>query len=139
MSPTPYTRIKVLNESDTTKIQARGNIASLNYARNDEYKTKYNSTENSCYSGLFMSCKSLIKAPDLVATSLSKSCYMFMFSGCTNLKYIKCDATDISASNCTFEWVRGVASTGDFYTPASTAWSSGISGIPAGWTRHEIT
>ena len=139
MSPTPYTRIKVLNESDTTKIQARGNIASLNYARNDEYKTKYNTTENSCYIGLFMSCKSLIKAPDLVATSLSKSCYMSMFSGCANLKYIKCDATDISASNSTFEWVRGVSSTGDFYTPASTSWSSGISGIPSGWTRHDIT
>ena len=138
MSPTPYTRIKVLNESDTTKIQARGNIASLNYARNDEYKTKYNSTENSCYSGLFMSCKSLVKAPDLVATLLSKSCYMFMFSGCTNLKYIKCLATNISASNCTNEWVRGVSSTGDFYTPASTTWSSGISGIPSGWTRHDI-
>lgn len=138
-SPTPYTRIKVLNESDTTKIQARGNIASLNYVYNDEYKTKYNSTENSCYSGLFMSCKSLIKAPDLVATSLSKSCYMLMFKGCTNLKYIKCLATNISASNCTDEWVRGVSSKGDFYTPASTNWSSGISGIPSGWTRHDIT
>lgn len=139
MSPIPYTRIKVLNESAATKIQARGNIASLNYARYDEYKTKYNSTEDSCYSGLFMSCKSLIKAPDLVATSLSKICYMFMFSGCTNLKYIKCLATNISASNCTNEWVRGVSATGNFYTPASTTWSSGISGIPQGWTRHDIT
>ena len=139
MSPTPYTRIKVLNESDATKIQARGNIASLNYALYDEYKTKYNSTENSCYLGLFMSCKSLIKAPDLVATTLSKTCYMDMFSGCANLKYIKCDATDISASNCTFEWVRGVATAGNFYTPASTNWTSGISGIPQGWTRHDIT
>lgn len=139
MSPTPYTRIKVLNESDTTKIQARGNIASLNYALYDEYKTKYNSTKDSCYLGLFTSCKSLVKAPDLVATSLSKSCYMTMFKGCTNLKYIKCDATDISASNCTFEWVWGVASKGDFYTPASTNWTSGVSGIPSGWTRHDIT
>ena len=139
MSPTPYTRIKVLNESDATKIQARGNIASLNYALYDEYKTKYNSTKDSCYLGLFTSCKSLVKAPDLVATSLSKSCYMTMFKGCTNLKYIKCDATDISASNCTFEWVWGVASKGDFYTPASTNWTSGISGIPSGWTRHDIT
>ena len=139
MSPTPYTRIKVLNESDATKIQARGNIASLNYALYDEYKTKYNSTKDSCYLGLFMSCKSLIKAPDLVATSLSKSCYLHMFKGCTNLKYIKCDATDVSASNCTFEWVWGVASKGDFYTPASTTWTSGISGIPSGWTRHDIT
>ena len=139
MSPIPYTRIKVLNESDTTKIQARGNIASLNYALYDEYKTKYNSTENSCYLGLFMSCKSLIKAPDLVATTLSKSCYMSMFHGCTNLKYIKCLATDISASKCTLEWFRGVATTGDFYTPASTRWTTGESGIPQGWTRHDIT
>ena len=139
MSPIPYTRIKVLNESDATKIQARGNIASLNYALYDEYKTKYNSTENSCYLGLFMSCKSLIKAPDLVASSLSKSCYMSMFHGCTNLKYIKCLATDISASNCTFEWVWGVASKGNFYTPASTNWTTDISGIPQGWTRHDIT
>ena len=139
MSPTPYTRIKVLNESDTTKIQARGNIASLNYALYDEYKTKYNSTENSCYLGLFMSCKSLIKAPDLVATTLSKSCYMDMFKGCTNLKYIKCLATDISASNCTFEWVWGVASKGNFYTPTSTNWTTGRDGIPTGWTRHDVT
>ena len=139
MSPTPYTRIKVLNESDATKIQARGNIASLNYALYDEYKTKYNSTENSCYLGLFMSCKSLIKAPDLVATTLSKSCYMDMFSGCTNLKHIKCDATDISASNCTFEWVWNVASKGNFYTPTSTNWTTGRDGIPQGWTRHDIT
>ena len=139
MSPTPYTRIKVLNESDTTKIQARGNIASLNYALYDEYKTKYNSTKNSCYLGLFMSCKSLIKAPDLVATTLSKSCYMDMFSGCKNLKYIKCLATDISASNCTIGWVRGVATTGDFYAPASTNWTKDINGIPSGWTRHDIT
>lgn len=139
MSPTPYTRIKVLNESDATKIQARGNIASLNYALYDEYKTKYNSTKDSCYLGLFMSCKSLIKAPDLVATVLSKSCYMTMFHGCTNLKYIKCNATDISATNCTSDWVRGVASKGDFYAPTSTNWTSGISGIPQGWTRHDIT
>ena len=139
MSPIPHTRIKVLNESDATKIQARGNIASLNYALYDEYKTKYNSTENSCYLNLFMSCKSLIKAPDLVATSLSKSCYLSMFKGCTNLKYIKCLATDISASNCTLQWVWNVASKGDFYTPASTNWTSGISGIPKGWTRHDIT
>ena len=110
-----------------------------NQSHNDEYKTKYNSTENSCYLGLFMSCKSLIKAPDLVASSLSKSCYMSMFHGCTNLKYIKCLATDISASNCTFEWVWGVASKGNFYTPASTNWTTDISGIPQGWTRHDIT
>ena len=61
-----------------------------------------------------------------------------MFYGCTNLKYIKCLATDTSASNCTNGWIIGISSTGDFYTPAATIWTSGINGIPTGWTRHDV-
>lgn len=140
-SPTPYTHIRVLNESTSTKIQARGNIASLSYAKDDVYKTNYyNTLPDACYVGLFMGCKSLVKAPDLPAGNLSKLCYRSMFSGCTNLKYIYSAATNISASNCTLEWVKGVASTGDFYaqSPAIVNWTTGDNGIPAGWTRHQI-
>ena len=139
-NPTPYTHIRVLNESTNTKIQARGNIASLNYASNDEYKTNYyNTLPEACYVGLFMGCKSLVKAPDLPAVNLSKLCYRSMFSGCTNLKYIYSAAANM-ASNCTLEWVKGVASTGDFYaqSPAIVNWTTGDNGIPAGWTRHQI-
>ena len=93
----------------------------------------------SCYIMMFYGCKSLTHAPELPATTLVDGCYYSMFSGCTKLNYVKCLATDISAANCTFEWVRGVSSTGNFYTPASTNWTSGISGIPQGWTRHDIT
>lgn len=137
-SPTPYTRIKVLNESTNTKIQARGNIASLNYASNDRYKTDYIYLPYACYLGLFMSCESLVKAPELRAINLSKLCYMSMFHGCTNLKYISCYANDKSADNCTFEWVKGVSATGDFYALNSAAWSSDDNGIPSGWTRHNV-
>ena len=61
-----------------------------------------------------------------------------MFNGCNKLNYVKCLATDISAANCTASWLEGVATTGDFYTPAATNWTTDESGIPTGWTRHDI-
>lgn len=92
-----------------------------------------------CYIYMFSSCTSLTQAPELPATTLVKDCYLYMFYGCTKLNYVKCLATDASTTGYTHYWLDGVSSTGDFYTPASTTWSSGISGIPAGWTRHDIT
>ena len=57
-----------------------------------------------------------------------------MFDGCTNLNYIKCLATNISASYCTRYWVVGVASTGTFVkNPNMTSWPTGNSGIPTRW------
>jgi hypothetical protein len=58
-----------------------------------------------------------------------------MFSGCTNLSAVTCLATDISAKECTIEWLDGVAATGTFTTPSSTNWSTDADGIPDGWTR----
>ena len=61
-----------------------------------------------------------------------------MFSGCSSLNYIKCLATDISATDCTGNWVSGVASTGTFVKNASmTSWTEGTSGIPNGWTVQD--
>ena len=93
----------------------------------------------SCCSYMFKGCTSLTQAPELPATTLTKECYSFMFEGCTRLNYVKCLATDVSAYSCTFSWLYGVATTGDFYTPASTNWKTGGNGIPQGWTRHDIT
>ena len=92
-----------------------------------------------CYYAMFYDCKSLTKAPELPATTLVDSCYTYMFSGCTKINYVKCLATNIFATNCTRNWLSNVSSTGDFYTPAATKWKSGSDGIPAGWTRHDIT
>ena len=88
-----------------------------------------------CYFCMFQGCTSLTSAPVLPATTLVERCYYYMFQGCTNLNYIKCLTTNISASNCTYNWVDGVAATGTFVTPSSTNWSTGVSGIPEGWTR----
>lgn len=88
-----------------------------------------------CYASMFFSCTSLTTAPTLPATTLSDNCYYQMFYGCTKLNYIKCLATNISAYNCTYNWVNGVAATGTFVKAADmTGWTTGIEGIPTGWT-----
>ena len=91
-----------------------------------------------CYSNMFCDCRSLTVAPELPATNLITQCYFNMFNGCNNLNYIKCLATDISASNCTNSWVSYVPSTGTFVKAASmTGWTTGDNGIPKGWTVQD--
>ena len=91
-----------------------------------------------CYEGMFKGCTNLTTAPTLPALGTRQGCYYQMFSGCTNLSSVTCLATDIYATECTSNWLDGVASTGTFYCPSSTQWSSGSSGIPNGWTRVNI-
>ena len=87
-----------------------------------------------CYRGMFQGCTSLVATPELSATTLVENCYRAMFYGCKKLNYIKCLATDISASECTYSWVYGVPSTGTFVKKTSMeGWSSGTDGIPNGW------
>ena len=94
---------------------------------------------HNCYNSMFRGCTSLTTAPELPATtSLGRYCYQAMFMGCTSLNYIKCLATDISATDCTSYWVSGVASTGTFVkNPDMTSWPTGVSGIPTGWTVQD--
>ena len=88
-----------------------------------------------CYLAMFTRCTSLTTAPDLPATTLANECYYNMFAKCSSLNYIKCLATDISASNCTTYWVETVAASGTFVkNPAMSSWPTGFDGIPEGWT-----
>lgn len=88
-----------------------------------------------CYQYMFWGCTSLTTAPELPATTLANSCYSNMFRGCTSLNYIKCLATDISAYDCTYYWVLSVSSSGTFVKAASmNDWTTGVNGIPSGWT-----
>lgn len=90
---------------------------------------------SSCCNQMFYGCSSLATAPTLPATYLSQGCYTQMFQGCSSLNSITCLATNISASNCVYNWVSGVAATGTFKKNGSmTSWPSGSSGIPTGWT-----
>ena len=90
-----------------------------------------------CYRGMFSGCTSLETAPELPVTSLAPSCYHTMFKDCTSLNHIKCLATDLGNNNTT-AWLQGVSPTGTFETPSTTPWTTGISGIPEGWTRVDV-
>ena len=89
---------------------------------------------SSCYRNMFSGCTGLTTAPVLPATKLEYGCYTRMFLGCTRLSSIKCLATDISATECTKDWVQGVAASGTFTKAASmSSWTTGNHGIPSGW------
>ena len=91
----------------------------------------------SCYYHMFANCRSLSKAPDLPATTLANSCYYRMFMGCQNLRYVKCLATDISASNCLTNWLDRTMLSGTFITADTPpAWTLDQNGIPSGWNVY---
>ena len=91
-----------------------------------------------CYWDMFSGCKNLENAPVLPATELATYCYKRMFQGCAKVDRIVCLATDISANECTCEWVDGVAEKGVFYKAKGMEdWTIGINGIPEGWTVKE--
>lgn len=99
-----------------------------------------NRLTSSCYYNMFYNCTSLTTAPELPATTLANNCYQQMFQGCTSLNYIKCLATDISANSCTYNWLANVKSTGTFVKNANmTGWTTGINGIPNGWTVQDAS
>ena len=88
-----------------------------------------------CYGNMFFSCVSLSAAPYLPSTSLARDSYYCMFYNCSSLNYIKCLATDISASDCTTNWVKNVPANGTFVKDANmSSWTTGVNGIPDGWT-----
>jgi hypothetical protein len=88
----------------------------------------------SCYASMFQGCTSLTDNPELPATTLVVSCYASMFYGCTSLYTVTCLATDISATNCTDNWLYNVEEEGTFTKATSMqSWPTGASGIPSGW------
>lgn len=113
-----------------------GNIMSL--LDKDNYATLTTLPYDDTFAELFKDNEWITHADgkDLVlpATKLRKDCYFQMFYGCTRLNHIVCRATDVSAGNCTYEWMYNVAEKGTFVKASSTAWPEGKNGIPDGWT-----
>lgn len=90
---------------------------------------------NYCYNGMFRACTGLTTSPVLSANTLVNGCYNGMFWECSSLNSINCRAHNgISDSNST-NWVNGVAATGTFTKHGRAFdWSTGVNGIPDGWT-----
>lgn len=90
---------------------------------------------SSCYRRMFQGCTALTKSPDLPALTLLSNSYEYMFVSCSKLASIKMLATDVSASNCLLGWVNAIKSSGTFYKNKDATWTTtGISGVPSGWT-----
>jgi hypothetical protein len=93
-----------------------------------------------CYEGMFFGCSGLTSAPELPATTLANYCYYQMFYNCSSLNRIKCLATEISATDCTKDWVKNVASSGTFVkNPNMSDWTTGVNGIPTNWTVQDAS
>ena len=98
-----------------------------------------------CYCYMFANCTSLTTAPILPALTLVEGCYYQMFyhnktNTYSKLSSVTCLATDISATDCTKEWLHRVSQSGTFTAPDGTAWTSDSeSGIPTGWTLVSTT
>lgn len=92
-----------------------------------------------CYISMFQGCTALTQAPRLPATTLATRCYYNMFKVCFKLKEVRISATE-TAEDALYYWLDGVSATGDFYcNPNATIFPrNSISGIPSGWTRHDI-
>jgi len=124
---TPFTSVADFNVS--------GNILSAAFGHNYASHTAFDNNATVQY--LFANNTHLLSAKDMIldVTTLGANCYSHLFDGCSNLNYITCYATDISASNCTDSWVNGVAASGTFVkNTAMTNWTTGTSGVPSGWT-----
>ena len=88
-----------------------------------------------CYYSMFVGCTNLVNAPTLPATTLASGCYRYMFKGCSSLNYIKAMFTTTPSTEYTSDWVDGVAASGTFIKNSAATWTTtGVNGIPSGWT-----
>ena len=122
-----------------------------------------------CYHSMFCGCASLTAAPELPALTLPEGAYYSMFSACyglttvqgimaetmatsaccqsmfnscLRLNYVKCLATDISGTDCTKNWLNRVPGSSDrifVKHPNMSSWTTGVNGIPEGWTVQDAT
>lgn len=90
-------------------------------------------TEQSCYEGMFKNCTSIEIAPTLLATSLSTDCYKEMFYGCSSLNEIIIKSEDLLGEDYSYNWVYGVAQEGTFKPVTGIEHETGVHGCPTNW------
>ena len=90
-----------------------------------------------CYYNMYRGCTSITSADLSSARTIDTHACENMFYGCSSLAYVKCLATDISATDCLTNWLSGVSSTGTFIQASGVTWPRGASGIPTGWLAYD--
>ncbi len=91
-----------------------------------------------CYGYMFYGCTALTDAPELPATKLASACYEYMFKDCTSLDSIKVHFHNWHPSG-TSGWLTNVAKKGTFIAPEALKDTCGVSYIPKGWIRINLT
>lgn len=97
--------------------------------------------EQGCYFSMFQSCTALTTPPLLPAPVLAPICYLSMFYGCTSLTHLVCLATDISATNCVYNILANIRTTGYFYKSpdiSASTWES-TQETPTRWQIRDYT
>lgn len=93
-----------------------------------------------CYRGMFQKT-AITRAPELLAETIAKTSYRYMFYGCSKLNYIKCLGTnpnpDKDNGNTNNFTGGGVAASGTFIKKTNVSWPTGANGIPSGWTVQQ--
>ena len=99
-----------------------------------------------CYSNMFEGCGQISEAPHLPATELVDRCYKKMFNECSILYQVTCLATTINGTDCTKEWLNGVADHSPDGSPSTFTKAKDANcwdnldygyGIPWGWSVNE--
>ena len=132
----------ILPALSLTPLCYRNMFAGTNITRGPELPAT--TLADYCYTNMFINAKQLEVAPDLLAPVLVTGCYIGMLhmqgtmtTAQKKLRYCRCLATNISASNCVQNFFNNtnVASNGVFVKAASNnSWSRGSNGIPTSWT-----
>lgn len=91
-----------------------------------------------CFQSAFENCQHLEETTPIPNVTQASNVFRNCFSSCTSLKKVILEADVISGYYYLGNWLSGVAPAGDFYCPAELTIPIGASGIPSGWTRHDI-
>lgn len=114
----------------TGKVAASGNITSL---LNENAEDIDDLTESWIFVSLFSGCSQLITSPTFNIKKISGSnCLSRLFNNCVNLTRIEVKFEQWDTHN-SISWVTGVGSTGLFYLPTGTSYTTSTSGVPSGW------
>ena len=93
---------------------------------------------SNCYNSMFRNIGTLTKISYMAQPeTCGNNCYQNMFNGCNNLTEVLCLLKVADNTQYTNNWLNNVANTGTFTKRYEAQWSTGSSGIPAGWTVIE--
>lgn len=139
INSTNFDNLSVLTSNFTFHAMFKGN-SGLKDASN--LSLPATTLTQSCYRGMFDSCRKLLYPPELLASQLVQDCYRYMFSSCSSLIYIKCLCdTNINNATYTQNWVQNVKNTNEckFVKKSTTQiYRNNMNGIPSNWVIENV-